>query len=195
MASSPPLLVVLAGPNGAGKSTAAPRLLRGALAVEEFVNADTIAAGLSAFRADDVAFAAGRLMLRRIRALATARADFAFETTLATRSYAPWLREQRQAGYLVHIAFLALHAPELAVARVAERVASGGHDVPEDVVRRRFVRGLRNLLTIYDGAVDTWEVLDNSEVAAPRLIARHAGAQEIEVLDSAAWDRLAGWAR
>jgi len=195
MASSPPLLVVLAGPNGAGKSTAAPRLLRGALSVEEFVNADTIAAGLSAFRADDVAFAAGRLMLRRIRALAAARADFAFETTLATRSYAPWLRAQRRAGYRTHVLFLALDSPALAVARVAARVASGGHDVPEAVVRRRFAAGLSNLLALYDDAVDSWEMLDNSAATAPRPIARRRVGLGLEVLDSAAWGKLRKEAR
>lgn len=136
-----PLVVVIAGPNGAGKSTTAPRLLQGPLAVSEFVNADTISRGLSAFHPDSVALAAGRVMLARLKSLARARQDFAFETTLAGRNFAPWLNTLRAAeGYRAHLAFLSLPAPELALARVAERVRLGGHDVPEAVVRRRSLR-------------------------------------------------------
>jgi len=124
--SAKPHVIVVAGPNGAGKSTVAPRLLRDALAVREFVNADTIAAGLSAFRPESVAIAAGRIMLARMRALAAARADFAFETTLASRSFAPWLAGLQQGDYHVHLLFLCLRSPELAVSRVAERVRLGG---------------------------------------------------------------------
>jgi predicted ABC-type ATPase len=131
--SAKPHVIVVAGPNGAGKSTAAPRLLRDALSVREFVNADTIAAGLSAFRPESVAIAAGRIMLARMRVLAAAREDFAFETTLASRSFAPWLAGLQSGGYHVHLLFLWLRSPELAVSRVAERVRLGGHDVPADV--------------------------------------------------------------
>jgi predicted ABC-type ATPase len=136
-------VVIVAGANGLGKSTSAPPLLRDALEVTEFVNADTIAAGLSAFRPQSVAVAAGRIMLARMRSLAIARENFAFETTLASRSFAPWLRRLREDGYRVHILFLWLRNEELAVRRVAERVRAGGHDVPEDVVRR-YRAGLRN---------------------------------------------------
>src|SRR5712692_3230128 len=144
MAERPPLIVVVAGPNGAGKSTTAPRLLQEALTVSEFVNADPIAIGLSAFRPQSVAMAAGRVMLTRMKALARARSDFAFETTLASRSFVPWLSALRAAGYRVHLAFLSLPSSDLAVARVAERRRQGGHDVPELVIRRRFGAGLRN---------------------------------------------------
>src|SRR4051812_37580642 len=120
-----PLVVVVGGPNGAGKSTTAPRLLRGALAVREFVNADAIAQGLSAFRPETVAFAAGRVMLARLRALAAAGDSFAFETTLASRNFAPWLRTLKAQGFKVHVAFLSLPTADLAVARVAERVRQG----------------------------------------------------------------------
>src|SRR5688572_21351805 len=129
MTEKRPLVVVLAGPNGAGKSTSAGLILRDALAVSEFVNADSIAGGLSAFRPETVALAAGRIMLARMRTLAAARADFAFETTLASRSFAPRLAAMKRDGYEVHLAFLSLPSPDLAVARVAERVAMGGHDV------------------------------------------------------------------
>jgi predicted ABC-type ATPase len=146
MNAQEPLVVVLAGPNGAGKSTVAPRLLQGPLAVSEFVNADTIARGLSAFHPETVAVAAGRMMLARLRALAEARQDFAFETTLAGRNFAPWLNRLRPSGYRAHLAFVSLPSPELAVQRVRDRASGGGHDVPEDVIKRRYARGLRNYL-------------------------------------------------
>ena len=122
MTNQPPKVVILAGPNGAGKSTSAARLLLGAMRVDEFVNADTIARGLSAFAPERVALNAGRIMLRRIKELSAERANFAFETTLATRSYAPWLKEIQAEGYEVHLLFLWLPSADMAVARVADRV-------------------------------------------------------------------------
>jgi predicted ABC-type ATPase len=190
-----PLVVVVAGPNGAGKSTTAPRLLRGALAVGEFVNADAIAEGLSAFRPASVAFAAGRIMLGRLRELAIARASFAFETTLASRNFAPWLRTLRMRGFRIHIAFLSLPSADLAVARVAERVRRGGHDVPEEVVRRRFVSGLSNFVSLFEPVADSWQMLDNSEITGPRLIAARSPGTEPVVADEAAWQHLMAAAR
>jgi predicted ABC-type ATPase len=186
----PPLVVVIAGPNGAGKSTAAPRLLREALAVDEFVNADTIALGLSAFRPEEVAVAAGRIMLARLRSLADGRVSFAFETTLASRSFAPWLRELRGNGYLVHLAFLALRSPDLAVARVHERVLIGGHAVPEAVVRRRYAGGLRNFFSLYVSIADTWELFDNGDVTGLRVVASGGVATLLRIADAAMWKQL-----
>lgn len=123
--SSSPSVVVLAGPNGAGKSTAAPKLLRGALSVDEFVNADVIAKGLSAFDPNKVAFEAGKIMLTRLRALAAQRLSFAFETTLASRSFAPWLNTLLSDGYDFHILYLWLPNADTAVARVIERRTRG----------------------------------------------------------------------
>lgn len=185
-----PLVVVLAGPNGAGKSTSAPRLLRGALAVEEFVNADTIAQGLSAYRPEGAAVAAGRVMLERLRFLGRERRDFAFETTLAGRGHARWLQELRTSGYRAHLIFLSLPDPDLAIARVRERVSQGGHHVPEDVVRRRFRAGLKNLVTCYSAAVDSWQVYDNAELMGPRLIASRAAGMPPAIADPSAWDNL-----
>ena len=185
-----PLVVVVGGPNGAGKSTTAPRLLRGALAVREFVNADAIAQGLSAFRPETVAFAAGRVMLARLRALAAARDSFAFETTLASRNFAPWLRTLKTQGFKVHVVFLSLPTSDLAVARVAERVRQGGHDVPEDVVRRRFVAGLSNFFTLFMPVADSWKMFDNSGIGGPRLIAGQKPGAARVVYDDAAWQRL-----
>jgi len=185
-----PLVVVIAGPNGAGKSTMAPRLLQGALAVTEFVNADTIAQGLSAFHPESVELSAGRAMLARLRSLANARVDFAFETTLASRSFAPWLEALRGSGYRAHLAFLSLPNPEVALSRVAERVRVGGHNVPEDVVRRRFTGGLKNFFSIYMGVVDTWQMFDNSKVSRLVLVASGERECSAEVFELAAWDNL-----
>lgn len=183
-----PLVVVVAGPNGAGKSTTAPSILRGPLAVHEFVNADSIAAGLSAFRPESVAIAAGRIMLQRMRTLVNSRMEFAFETTLASRSFAPWIKELRASGYRAHLVFLALPSEQMAVSRVERRVSLGGHSVPEEVVRRRFRAGLRNFFGVYSTLVDSWEVLDAS--AQPRRIAKATVLNEPVVVDRIFWDSL-----
>jgi predicted ABC-type ATPase len=165
-------------------------MLRGALAVDEFVNADTIALGLSAYRPGDAAIAAGRVMLERLRFLARDRRDFAFETALAGRGHLRWVRELRARGYRAHLLFLSLPSADLAVARVAERVRKGGHAVPEDVVRRRFAAGLRNLFARVDDAVDSWQVYDNSQLPPPRLVASRSSEMRILIEDSRAWDDL-----
>jgi predicted ABC-type ATPase len=185
-----PLAVVLAGPNGAGKSTTAPYLLKDALAVDEFVNADTIAQGLSAYRPEAAAVTAGKVMLERLRTLADLRRDFAFETTLSGRSHARWLRELQAAGYRTHLIFLSLPSADLAVARVADRVRRGGHHVPDDVVRRRFGAGLKNLFSVYMDAVDAWAIYDNADVESPRLIASRAVGSSPAIADENAWGSL-----
>jgi predicted ABC-type ATPase len=155
-------LIIIAGPNGAGKSTLAPFLLRDTLGLMEYVNADTVALGLSAFQPETVAMEAGRIMLKRLRDLARQRADFAFETTLASRSYASWLRRLRQEGYNLHLLFLWLRSPDMAIERVKERVRLGGHDIPEAVIRRRYHRGICNFLDLYQPLAQGWSVYDNS---------------------------------
>ncbi len=190
-----PLVVVVAGPNGAGKTTTAPYLLQGALAVSEFVNADAIALGLSAFRPESVAVAAGRVMLARLQALAEAREDFAFETTLASRSFGPWLATLRRSGYWAHLAFLSLPSPDLALARVAERARRGGHAIPEEVIRRRFTAGLSNFFALYRDVVDAWQMFDNSTVGEPHLLARRRAGQPADILNSPAWEHLLRMAR
>jgi predicted ABC-type ATPase len=190
LAGVAPSIVILAGPNGAGKSTAAPFLLRDALAVTEFVNADQIAQGLSAFSPETVAIAAGRLMLARLDELARRRETFAFETTLASRSFAPWLRARRAEGYAVSLVFLWLPDSSAAVRRVAERVARGGHPVPPDVVRRRYAAGLRNFFRIYQPLCTAWRVYDTSGVGPPRLLAAGHGTTTWLVMDDCLWDGL-----
>lgn len=142
--SGRPKVIVIAGPNGAGKSTTAPEIVRTGFGVHEFVNADTIARGLSEFAPEQVAFSAGRIFLSRIRELEAEKVSFAFETTLATRSFLPMLKRMQKSGYEVHIIFLWLPAPEMAMERVEARVQKGGHSVPAGIVRRRYFRGLEN---------------------------------------------------
>lgn len=131
-----PQIIVVGGPNGAGKTTAARGFLRDSLGLAEFVNADTIAAGLSGYAPKLSAFAAGRVMLSRLAELAAVRSNFAFESTLASRTFAPWIKQRIQDGYEINVVFLYLRSASLAVRRVHQRVREGGHAVPDDVVRR-----------------------------------------------------------
>jgi predicted ABC-type ATPase len=163
-------VILLAGPNGAGKSTVAPLLLRGVLGVREFVNADTIASGLSAFSPESAAFQAGRLMLGRLAELSKKRRNFSFESTLSARSFAPWLQRLKASGYRVRIIFLFLPDARLAIERVRQRVRLGGHDVQASVIRRRYHAGIRNFFELYMPIADQWRVYDNSGLT-PRLIA------------------------
>jgi predicted ABC-type ATPase len=157
-----PTVVVIAGPNGAGKSTAAPFLLKGALGVLEFVNADQIAVGLSAYSPETVSFEAGRIMLRRLHELAQSGSSFAFESTLSSRTFAKFLRDCRSRGYRVILFYVTLPSSNLAVQRVALRVRQGGHNIPTDDVHRRFKRSLTNLFELYLPLCDRWTVLDNA---------------------------------
>jgi predicted ABC-type ATPase len=181
---------VLAGPNGAGKTTTAGSILRDALAVREFVNADTIAQGLSAFDVEAAAMRAGRIMLDRIHELGRERVDFAFETTMASRSFAPWIAQLLREGYSFELVFLWLPSPEMAVARVADRVRLGGHSVPEEVVRRRYARGLKNFFQLYRPLASSWHFLDSSSAVPTRLIAQGAGMVENSVENGKLWKRL-----
>ena len=155
-------IVIIAGPNGAGKTTFATEFLPYEGGHPVFVNADLIAAGLSPFNPDASAFRAGRLMLEEIDRHAAAGRNFAFETTLAGHTYATRITKWRTFGFTVKLIFLALRTPEEAVARVALRVRQGGHNVPPEVVRRRFKTGMTNFLEVYRHRVDYWQWFDNS---------------------------------
>ncbi len=159
---SRPEVFVLAGPNGAGKSTTATVLLPEWLSIDQFVNADLIAAGLSPFAPETTAIQAGRLMIQRIQELLDRRESFAFETTLAGRGHVRLLHEARSRGYLVHLLYIWLGSVEIAISRVESRVRQGGHNVPRDVIERRYWRGLRNLFELYVPLADTWALCDNS---------------------------------
>ena len=180
---------MLAGINGAGKTTASRALLADTLRLMTFVNADVIAQGLSGFDPEAVAIRAGRIMLERLQELASERADFAFETTLAARTYAGWLEELRQSGYGVHLYYFWLDSPNLAVARVAARVLAGGHNIPEATIRHRFHRNIRNLFELYMPVVTSWQAYDNSG-DEPRLIAYGAAEGQETIIDPARWDQL-----
>ncbi len=190
MTATPPSLIALAGPNGAGKSTTGPALLKDTLGVTEFVNADLIAQGLSPFAPETAAVAAGRIMLDRMRDLARRRASFAFETTLAGRAYAPWIKGLIDGGYRFHLVFLWLPSPELAIQRVADRVRQGGHHVPEEVIRRRYHRGLANFRSLYRPLATTWRLYDNSEGFTPREVAAGGQGREPRILDRANWQAV-----
>jgi predicted ABC-type ATPase len=181
-----PQLVLIAGPNGAGKSTLAPTLLKEKFRKVEFVNADSIAEGLSAFRPETVAFEAGRLMLKRLHALANDQKDFAFESTLASKSYAHWIEQLREKGYRFYLIFLCLESANLAVQRVQERVRAGGHDVPEAVIRRRYSRGIKNFLNLYLPLANTWAIYDNSG-KDPILIASGGRKQKMKIFKKGLW--------
>lgn len=187
-----PHVVVIGGANGAGKSTAAPFLLPEALGIAEFVNADTIARGLCAFAPETVAVEAGKLMLGRVRALARERANFAFETTMASRSFAPWLGGLRQEGYSVHLAYLWIESPGAARARVEERVSLGGHDIPDDVVERRYRAGMRNFWGLYRKACSTWRVYHSSSTDGLVLVAHGQGEGLDGIEAPEIWARLQG---
>ncbi|HET6883083.1 MAG TPA: AAA family ATPase [Pirellulales bacterium] len=187
MVDSKPQVVVIAGPNGAGKTTAAQTLLRGTLKVPTFVNADWIARGLSAFDPDSVALEAGRIMLHRLKQLAEVRASFAFETTLASRTFAPWIRELCDSGYRFALLYLWLPDPTQSVLRVAQRVSQGGHGVPDDTVRRRYAAGLRNFFQLYQPLTNRWRFYDNSLGNGPKILARGRGIMESAVYDAEKW--------
>jgi predicted ABC-type ATPase len=182
-----PSLYIIAGCNGAGKTTASFTILPEILKVKEFVNADSIAAGLSPFNVDSVAFEAGRIMLQRIQYLMEAKEDFAFETTLSTRSYVSLIKKAKLKSYKITLLYFWLHSPDFAKQRVAKRVSKGGHNIPDEVVERRYYRGISNLLNLYVPIVDNWAVIDNMDVE-PNIIARGSTKDDKMILNSELWN-------
>ena len=173
-------LYIIAGCNGAGKTTASFTVLPEMLKCKEFVNADEIARGLSPFNSESVSIEAGKIMLRRMQELIRVKKDFAFETTLAPRSYVHLVELAKSQGYLVTMVFFWLNSPDLAVARVKMRYANGGHDIEENVVRRRYFSGLRNLFLLYLPLCNFWMMI-NSSVNPTRLIAEGADNKEVKI--------------
>lgn len=156
-------IYVIAGPNGAGKTTASQSLLPELLDCQEFVNADEIAKALSPFKPESVALEAGRIMLSRINHLMEAGETFAFETTLATKSYKNLLLRAKAEGYRIRLIFFSLRNSDLAISRVKSRVSEGGHNIEPDVIKRRFERGLSNFFNIYSKIIEDWNLFDNSQ--------------------------------
>ncbi len=158
-------IVIIAGPNGSGKTTFAVEFLPNEADCPIFINADLIAAGLSPFSPEAAAVRAGKLMLKEIKAHLLKGESFAFETTLSGRGYARMIPEWQSAGYRVKLIFLSLPNVEMSIDRVATRVAQGGHNVPEKVIKRRFLSGLNNFHKVYKPLVDVWVLYDNSQNA------------------------------
>jgi predicted ABC-type ATPase len=163
------LIIIIAGPNGAGKTTFAREYLLNEAHCPDFINVDLIAAGLSPFDPNRAAIQAGRLMLSEIQRRVRKQESFAFETTLSGHVYAQTIPGWRSSGYRVRLIFLGLPDAEMAISRVAMRVAQGGHNVSSAIVRRRFDVGLRNFQSVYRNLVDKWEWYDNSG-NSPQLI-------------------------
>ena len=173
---------IIAGPNGSGKTTFAKLFLPDYVNCPNFVNADLIAQGLAPFEPRTAAIKAGKLVLQQIHEFASRGIDFAFETTLSGKSYASLLTELKLKGYALHLFFLWIPSPELAIARIKDRVAEGGHYVPAEDVRRRFARGINNFFSLYDSLLDSWMLFDNSK-AKPVLIAKRRNSHREVVND------------
>lgn len=184
-----PNLYIIAGCNGAGKTTASYTILPEILNCKEFVNADNIAAGLSPFNAESVAIEAGRIMLQRIDELLSSRGDFAIETTLATRSYMSLVHKAKNLGYTVSLVYIWLKSPDLALERVSLRVSKGGHNIPVDVVTRRYFRGIKNLFSLFMPICDAWVVADNSSDYLIE-VARKSPEFEIVIENNEIWSAI-----
>ena len=182
-------LYIIAGCNGAGKTTASFTILPEILECKEFVNADEIAKGLSPFQPEKVAFEAGRIMLHRINELLANNEVFAFETTLATKSYKQKVLTAQEKGYKVVLLFFWLNSVDLAIERVKLRVQDGGHNIETDVIRRRYKNGITNLFDIYLPIVNEALIFDNTAVKA-ELIAQKTLGNDIEVINKIKFDKL-----
>ena len=181
---------IIAGPNGAGKTTFAKEFLPKYANCNEFVNVDLLAQGISPFAPDTVAVQAGRLMVKRIAELADRGAEFSFETTLAGKTYVNVIRKLKQQGYSIHLYFLWLPTVEMAIARVFARTQQGGHNVPEDVIRRRFTAGTLNLSRLFRPLVDELLLFDNSG-EKPREVAWESKGQ-LKVYDKIVYNMVTG---
>lgn len=184
-----PNLYIISGCNGAGKTTASYSVLPDLLNCKEFVNADEIAKGLSPFQPETVAIEAGRIMLNRLQELLLQGKDFAFETTLATKSYTSLIKKAQAQGYNVTLLFFWLNNPNLALERVKERVLSGGHNIPTDVILRRYIAGIKNLSNLYIPICDYWILIDNSENPF-QIIAEGSKKEELNVNNKSTYDKI-----
>ncbi|UPZ16153.1 zeta toxin family protein [Flavobacterium humidisoli] len=182
-------LYIIAGCNGAGKTTASYSILPEILNCKEFVNADEIAKGLSPFQPETVSFEAGRIMLNRIDELLQKEVDFAFETTLSAKSYISIVKKAQSQGYFVTLIFFWLNSIELAKQRVKVRVMEGGHNIPEDVIERRYIRGIKNFFEIYLHKCDNVMLFDNSN-KLPILVAEKEINEEIQITNENLFDEI-----
>lgn len=181
-------LYIIAGCNGAGKTTASYTILPEILDCKEFVNADEIAKGISPFQPEKAGIEAGRFMLKRIKKLLMSGENFAFETTLSTRSYVQFVERAKELNYQVTCLFFWLDSDDLAVSRVARRVKEGGHHIPEDVIRRRYKSGLENFFRLFLPKVDNWLFVNNS--GDTYEIVAEGGINDITINNKGLWDGL-----
>ena len=189
-------LYIIAGCNGAGKTTASFTVLPEMLDCREFVNADEIAAGLSPFNPEGVAIQAGRLMIERIIHLLKEGETFAFETTLSTRSYVKFIERAQAKGYFVTLLYFWLPTPEQAIERVATRVREGGHNIPSDVIRRRYANGIKNLTALYIPLCNYWAIYDNSSADEQiRIIALGGKDITTHIEDTLSYKTIADYER
>ena len=172
-----PQIIVVGGPNGAGKSTFAYNLLLSEFGISEFVNADTIAKGISANNYEDVAFEAERIMLQRLRQLISEGKDFSFETTLSAKSFIPFLRGAKLTGYKITIIYFWVESSELAIDRIKQRKIEGGHFIAEEIVKRRYKRSINNFRNSYIKLADDWMIFDNTK-DEPILVAKKINDDE-----------------
>jgi len=187
-----PNIFIIAGCNGAGKTSVAYSLLPEVVACKEFVNADEIARGLSPFNVESVAFEAGRLMLQRIDYLMKKGVDFALETTLSTRSYVQTIRLAKESNYKISLYYVWLPSAEVSKMRVAQRVSRGGHNIPPDVIERRYSRSLFNLVNLYIPICDYFTVIDNAGTV-PEIISTGGVALENNVFNAEIWAMIQGY--
>ncbi len=182
-------LYIIAGCNGAGKTTASLTMLPEIWQCTEFVNADEIAKGISPFNPESVALQAGRIMLERIETLLKEGATFSIETTLATRSYVQLVRRAKEQGYVVKLLFFWITSPEMAKLRVAKRVSEGGHNIPSDIIERRYYSGISNFFNLYKNEVDFWTLVDNAN--SPRKLV----ADSDEIYDTELYNLIHSYVR
>lgn len=184
-----PTMYVISGCNGSGKTTASYTILPEMLQCRGFVNFDEIARSISPFDLSKAAIDAGRVMLKRIKDLTNTREDFAFETTLAVRSYINLIEKTKKKGYEIMLVYFWLNSPDLAVERVRNRVIAGGHSIPENVIRRRYWSGIHNLFNIYIPLSDRWLMINNSDTPSS-LIAEGSGTKETKIYCPESYEQL-----
>lgn len=185
--STPPLIIILGGANGAGKSTAAPRVLPPGIT---FLNADEVAKTLPDYPSTTADLEASRIILNRMDGLEAGRQDFAVETTLASRSLAARVKRLKQGGYRFRLVYIWSASADFSVERVSSRVRLGGHDIPEETIRRRYVAGLKNFFHLYLPLADFWDVHDNTARGGPRMIAEGRAGKIDTLRDPEIWNRI-----
>lgn len=187
-------LFIISGCNGAGKTTASYTILPEMLECKEFVNADEIAKGISPFKPENVAIQAGKIMIERIKNLIANGTDFALETTLATRMHANVIKFAQENGYKVTLVFFWLNLPSLAIERVRMRVESGGHNIEEKTIRRRYEIGIKHLFSLYIPLCEYWMIINNSTLP-PELIAEGGKNQEPKIYNKPTYNKIINYER